>query len=174
MVGVVERDQEKRIMARTALHHSAVSSLLLLAACGGAQPASGGGTPAETCPVAVAPAHPTFTTDILPAIQPSCGAATTTCHGGPSANGHVDYSTSLSRTPRNVYDDLVGVPPANAPSGYLRVAPRDASHSWIVAKVSQDQPGGSGYGARMPLGRPNLCAATVEALLAWIADGAPF
>ena len=152
----------------------AVSSLLLLAACGGAQPASGGGTPTSTCPITVAPAHPTFTADILPAIQPSCGAATTTCHGGPTAFGHVDYSTSLSRVPRDVYDDLVGATPANAPAGYLRVTPSDASHSWIVAKVSQDQPGGSGYGARMPLGRANLCPATLEALLAWIADGAPF
>jgi len=161
-------------VVRESLHSCAVSSLLLLAACGGAQPASGGGALASTCPIAVAPPHPTFTTDILPAIQPSCGAATTTCHGGPTAYGHVDYSTSLSRTPRNVYDDLVGVKPANAPSGYLRVVPGDASHSWIVAKVSQDQPGGSGYGARMPLGRANLCPTTLDALLAWIADGAPF
>jgi len=161
-------------VVRESLHSCAVSSLLLLAACGGAQPAPGGGAPASTCPIAVAPPQPTFTTDILPAIQPSCGAATTTCHGGPTAYGHVDYSTSLSRTPRNVYDDLVGVTPANAPSGYLRVAPGDASHSWIVAKVSQDQPGGSGYGARMPLGRANLCPTTLDALLAWIADGAPF
>ena len=161
-------------MVRESLHSCAVSSLLLLAACGGAQPASGGGALASTCPIAVAPPHPTFTTDILPAIQPSCGAATTTCHGGPTAYGHVDYSTSLSRTPRNVYDDLVGVKPANAPSGYLRVVPGDASHSWIVAKVSQDQPGGSGYGTRMPLGRPNLCPPTLDAILAWIAVGAPF
>jgi hypothetical protein len=161
-------------VGRESLHSFAVPSLLLLAACGGAQPASGGGVPASTCPIAVAPAHPTFTTDILPAIQPSCGAATTTCHGGPTANGHVDYSTSPSRTSRNVYDDLVGVTPANAPAGYLRVAPGDASRSWIVAKVSQDQPGGSGYGTRMPLDRPNLCPATLGALLAWIADGAPF
>jgi len=151
-----------------------VAAVPLLAACGGAEPAAGSGTPASTCPITVAPAHPTFATDILPAIQPSCGAATTTCHGGPTANGHVDYSTPGPRTSRNVYDDLVGVTPANAPSGYLRVAPRDASHSWIVSKVTQDQPGGSGYGARMPLGRPNLCPATVDALLAWIADGAPF
>ena len=161
-------------MGRESLHSFAVPSLLLLAACGGAQPASGGGVPASTCPIAVAPAHPTFTTDILPAIQPSCGAATTTCHGGPTANGHVDYSTSPSRTSRNVYDDLVGVTPANAPAGYLRVAPGDASRSWIVAKVSQDQPGGSGYGTRMPLGRPNLCPPTLDAILAWIAAGAPF
>jgi hypothetical protein len=150
------------------------SALALATACGDARqaPENGPGA-ATTCPIPVTPAHPTFTADILPAIQPSCGAATTTCHGGPTANGHVDYSTSLSRTSRNVYDDLVGATPANAPAGYLRVAPGDASRSWIVEKVSRDLPG-VGYGARMPLARPNLCPATLGALLAWIADGAPF
>ena len=163
-------------MARTSLHHSAVSSLLLLAACGGAQPVSGGGTPGETCPIAVAPAHPAFTTDILPAIQPSCGAATTTCHGGPSANGHVDYSTSLSRTPRNVYDDLVNVAPSNAPTGqgWMRVKPSDPAKSWIVEKVSSNQPGGLGYGARMPFGGQNLCQASIDNLKTWIQNGAQF
>jgi hypothetical protein len=161
------------IVGRSSQLFWVIATPLLLAACG-AEPAAGGGTSPSTCPLTAAPAHPTFSVDILPAIQPSCGAATTTCHGGPTASGHVDYSTSLSRTPRNVYDDLVGATPANAPAGYLRVAPRDASHSWIVAKVTQDQPGGSGFGARMPLGRPNLCQATIDALLAWIADGAPF
>lgn len=146
-------------------------ALLLAAACGGSAPEP---APSTTCPIAVAPAHPTFATDILPAIQPSCGAATTTCHGGPTATGHVDYSTSLSRTARDVHADLVGATPANAPPGFQRIAPGDAAHSWLLAKVTQDQPGGAGYGARMPLGRPNLCQPTLDALLAWIADGAPF
>jgi hypothetical protein len=158
-------------MDRTRWFCLAAPALLLAAACGGDGP-----TPASptTCPIPLAPAHPTFAADILPAIQPSCGAATTTCHGGPTAYGHVDYSTSLARTARDVHDDLVGATPANAPPGFRRVAPGDASHSWVVAKVTQDQPGGAGYGARMPLGRPNLCQPTLDALLAWIADGAPF
>jgi len=157
-------------MDRTRWFWISAPALLLATACGGPSPDS---APSTTCPIPVAPAHPTFAADILPAIQPSCGAATTTCHGGPTATGHVDYSTSLTRTARNVYDDLVGATPANAPTGFLRVAPGDAAHSWIVAKVTQDQPGGAGYGARMPLGRPNLCQPTQGALLAWIADGAP-
>ena len=158
-------------MDRTRWLSLVAPALLLAAACGG--DGSGPASP-TTCPISIAPAHPTFTADILPAIQPSCGAATTTCHGGPTAYGHVDYSTSLARTARDVHDDLVGATPANAPPGFRRVAPGDASHSWVVAKVTQDQPGGAGYGARMPLGRPNLCQPTLDALLAWIADGAPF
>jgi hypothetical protein len=121
----------------------------------------------------VVPAHPTFTADILPALQPSCGAAATSCHGGPTASGHVDYSTSLARTPADVRADLVGVAPANAPPGFYRVKAGDPAHSWIVEKVSSDQPGGSGYGARMPLGRPNLCQTTIDTLVAWISAGAP-
>jgi hypothetical protein len=109
----------------------------------------------------------------LPALQVTCGSATSTCHGGPTAIGHVDYSTSLARTPQDVYRDLVGAIPANAPPGYERVKAGDPAHSWIVEKVSADQPGGSGFGARMPLGRPNLCQATVDTLVAWIATSAP-
>jgi hypothetical protein len=133
-----------------------------------------GASSTGSCPIPTVPAHPTFTVDILPAIQVTCGSATSTCHGGPTAFGHVDYSTSLSRTSQDVYRDLVGATPANAPAGYQRVKAGDPAHSWIVEKVSSDQPGGSGFGARMPLGRPNLCQPTQDALVAWIGAGAPF
>jgi hypothetical protein len=85
----------------------------------------------------------------------------------------VDYSTSLSRTTQDVHRDLVGATPANAPAGYERVKAGDPAHSWIVEKVTSDQPGGNGHGARMPLGRPNLCQPSVDAIVAWIAAGAP-
>jgi hypothetical protein len=156
------------------MHRSiAIVSMLAALGCGGTDASGGSGTPASTCPIPTVSAHPTFTVDILPAIQPSCGAAATSCHGGPTAFGHVDYSTSLSRTAADVRADLVGVPPANAPAGYDRVKAGDPAHSWIVMKVTSDQPGGSGYGSRMPLGRPNLCQATVDTLVAWISAGAP-
>ncbi len=79
-----------------------------------------------------------------------------------------------SGTPAQVYAQLVSVPPANAPSGqgWLRVAPGDLAHSWIIEKVTKDQPGGSGYGTRMPQGAPNLCQPTVDTLSAWISAGA--
>ncbi len=155
------------------MHRSiAIAVMLAVLGCGGTDPSGPGGA-ASTCPITVVPAHPTFTADILPALQSSCGSAATSCHGGPTASGHVDYSTSLSRTAADVRADLVGVPPANAPPGYDRVRAGDPAHSWIVEKVTSDQPGGSGYGARMPLGRPNLCPATVDTLVGWITAGAP-
>ena len=148
-----------------------LASLSLLCACGG-----GGGTtapatpppPATTCPIPVAKASPTWKLDLYPAIQSSCGSAATSCHLGPTPNGHVVYSGTSDQ----VYAQLVGVTPASAPTGYLRVAPGDRDHSWIYVKVTSDQPGGGGYGTRMPQGTNNLCQPTVDTLSTWISAGA--
>jgi hypothetical protein len=82
----------------------------------------------------------------------------------------VDYSGTSDQ----VYVQLVNVVPANAPTGqgWFRVKPGDPAHSWILEKVTKDQPGGSGYGARMPLAAPDLCQPTVDTLSAWISAGA--
>jgi hypothetical protein len=79
-----------------------------------------------------------------------------------------------SGTSTEVRNQLVNVVPANAPTGqgWLRVAPGDPAHSWILEKVTKDQPGGTGYGARMPYAAPNLCQPTVDTLSAWIQAGA--
>jgi len=146
--------------------------LAILCACGG-----GGGTTAvppptpTTCPITMAKTSPSFAADIVPALQSSCGSAAATCHQGPAPTGHVIYSG----TPAEVYAQLVNVPPTNAPTsqGWLRVKPGDTAHSWIIEKVTKDQPGGSGYGARMPLAAPDLCQPTVDTLSAWISAGAP-
>jgi len=150
-----------------------MACLCLLCACGGG---SGAPTPAAppptatTCPIPVVKASPSFAVDIVPALQSSCGSAATSCHQGPSPAGHVIYSG----TPDQVWHQLVGITPTNAPSGqgWLRVAPSDPAHSWILEKVTKDQPGGSGYGTRMPQGAPNLCQPTVDTLSAWISAGA--
>ena len=78
-----------------------------------------------------------------------------------------------SGTAAQVHAQLINVVPANAPAGWLRVKPGDPAHSWILEKVTRDQPGGSGYGTRMPQGAPNLCQPTVDTLSAWIRAGAP-
>ena len=129
---------------------------------------------ASTCPIALAPSHPTFSRDILPALQQSCGSKASTCHGDVYAPSHLIYSTVSPRTAQDVYADLVNATPTNAPPGYLRVTPGDPAHSWIVAKITEDEPGGTGYGARMPYGAPDVCPETVKAFTSWITDGAPF
>lgn len=89
-------------------------------------------------------------------------------------SGHFSFATGAGRTAQNVYDDLVNAPPSNAPSGYMRVKPGDLAHSWLIEKVSSDQPGGLGYGARMPLQGQNLCTTTIDNLKTWIQNGALF
>ena len=78
-----------------------------------------------------------------------------------------------SRSVTDVYNDLVNVVPASAPSGYLRIAPRDPAHSWLLVKITSDNPGG-GYGTRMPQVGANVCQATVDNITTWINAGAPF
>src|SRR3954467_2899115 len=121
-------------------------ALALVAACGG-------GAGETTCPIPAALAAPIFTRDILPALQVSCGSRTSTCHGGNAPTGHVAYSTDAPRTAQDVYDDMTRPPPANAPAAFPhRITPGDPLHSWLMEKITRDDPGGSGYGARMPYG----------------------
>jgi hypothetical protein len=148
-----------------------------LLACG---PDAGGSAPGAltTCPITSPPATPTFEANVLPAIQASCGRASTSCHGPPSGGelpkGKVNFSTAGGRTAADVYGDLVNQPPANSPPGYLLVKPADPVHSWLVVKITQDDPGGAGsaYGARMPFSGANLCQATIDTFVAWIQQGA--
>jgi hypothetical protein len=154
----------------------AVLAAALVAACGAREQDAGPGPlspPATTCPVPVAIAAPTFSADVLPRIlRTSCGAGSVySCHGGTSPPGKVSWDPA--RTAAEVLADLVDVAPRNAPGGWMLVAPGHVESSWIVEKVTQDYPGGSGYGARMPYSLPNLCDPTVETLANWIAGGAP-
>jgi hypothetical protein len=152
---------------------------VLTLACGGGGSgpggSNGGGNPPQTtCPTPTVIANPTFTAHILPAIQSSCGSAVTACHGGSALpSGHISYATGGSRTAQDVYNDLVNRIPSNAPAGYFRVKPNDVAKSWLIEKVTSDQPGGAGFGARMPASAPNLCTATVDTWKAWINAGAP-
>ncbi len=150
-----------------------LASLTLLAACGGggsSAPAPPAPSP-STCPIPIAKTVPSFSVDIVPALQSSCGSAATSCHAGPSPTGHVIYSG----TPAQVYAQLVNAVPTSAPTGqgWFRVKPSDTAHSWLLEKVTKDQPGGSGYGTRMPQGAPNLCQPTLDTFSAWISAGAP-
>jgi hypothetical protein len=154
----------------------AAGSVALSAGCGGTDESpTGGGGVQLTCPIPSHVPSPTFQRDILPALQTSCGSLASSCHGTAAPRGHVQYGTPPGRTASDVHAALVNVPPSNAPpgAGWLRVAPGDVAHSWIVEKVTKDQPGGTGYGARMPYAAANLCQATIDTLVSWIQQGAP-
>ncbi|MEI6592522.1 MAG: hypothetical protein WCL47_04730 [Holophagaceae bacterium] len=148
--------------------------LVLPFGCGGGGSGASPAPPAPTlttCPIPIAKASPSFAADLLPALQSSCGSAATSCHGGSAPTGHVIYSGTAAE----IHARLVNGVPASAPAGqgWLLVKPGDPAHSWLLEKVTKDQPGGSGYGTRMPQAAPNLCQATVDTLTAWINAGAP-
>ncbi|MGC4001381.1 MAG: hypothetical protein QM767_29560 [Anaeromyxobacter sp.] len=149
-----------------------------LLACAGAE---GNGSTTEpppgqtTCPIPSAQDLPTFRATVLPMLQSTCGAnSAISCHGTPSPRGHVSYSPAL--TADDIWAELVDVEPSSAPpgAGWLRIAAGDPSRSWLIEKVTQDDPGGAGqaYGNRMPLGLPDLCDPTVQTLRTWILLGA--
>jgi hypothetical protein len=76
-------------------------------------------------------------------------------------------------TSAQVYARLVGIAPASAPAGqgWFLVKSGDTAHSWLLEKVTKDNPG-PGYGTRMPQAAPVLCQPTVDTLSAWINAGA--
>ncbi len=157
--------------------------ITLLLGCGGggggSSPASGGGggnpPPVTTCPLPTPIAAPTFNRDILSALTgDSCGTSQTNgCHGGNSIpSGHINFFPTNGRSASDVYADLVNKVPASAPPGYFLISPRDPSHSWLLVKITTDNP--FGYGTRMPQIGANICPATVDNITAWINAGAPF
>jgi hypothetical protein len=117
----------------------------------------------------VAKTTPSFAGDLVPALQSSCGSTASTCHGPTTPAGHITYAGTAAE----VHARLVNIAPSNAPAGWVLIKPGVPAQSWLLEKVSKDQPGGSGYGTRMPQGAPNLCQPTVDTLTAWINAGAP-
>jgi hypothetical protein len=74
------------------------------------------------------------------------------------------------------YKELVNVPSVNlAGNGHpIRVVPGDASASFLYIKLTLMTSRDMNYGAGMPLDTPgSVCPAALEAVKAWIEQGAP-
>jgi len=151
--------------------------LLFLCGCGGtggalAAPVSGG-TPLANCPIPAVKATPSWSGDIYPFIQASCGSASLSCHGGPGAAGRKDYSLGAAA----LHASLVGQAYTGI-SGWQYIKAGDPATSWLYEKVVPAVPGepgkgatGSKIGSQMPLGG-SLCSATTDTLRIWIQQGA--
>jgi len=105
-------------------------------------------------------------------LLPSCMFGS--CHSRSSAHGAGGLNLETDS-----YAQLMNVPADNgqaAAANMMRVAPCDPSGSFLVVKLelpeSTDDPT-VGYGAHMPERSGSLPAATLEAIRAWIARGAP-
>jgi hypothetical protein len=142
---------------------------------GPTQKAASSPGPTVNCPITVAPASPSWAADIYPVLHSAtCGSTTTACHGGASAQGHLDYSGTATEV-RTLL--LTQVPTINL-AGWAVVKPGNSGLSWLYEKVhpaTGGQPGlasGSPTGSQMPLGG-SLCQATTDTFQRWIDQGAP-
>jgi hypothetical protein len=89
------------------------------------------------------------------------------CHNSQSQAGGLDLSPGIS------YGQLVNVVPDNPVArsdGMVRVAPFNPGNSFLMAKLFPTQPG---EGTRMPQGMSPLSQTDIEAIEAWILEGAP-
>lgn len=97
-------------------------------------------------------------------FSPRC--AIRTCHDAASNSGGLILEAGRA------YDDLVGVAPTvdtAREAGLLRVDPDRPDNSFLVIKLEGPPPD---QGSRMPLTGAPLSAAEIEAVRAWIANGA--
>jgi len=100
---------------------------------------------------------------IAPALYLSC--AITACHIGPFISEDLVLST-----PERVLAQTVGVPSRQSP--LLRVLPGRPSQSYVWHKMTGTHEAVGGSGDRMPQGGPFLPQADMDAIRAWILEGA--
>ena len=119
-----------------------------------------------TQPEAAFPDHK-FSTIQHRVFDISCAAA---CHQTSNAmvSGQLDLSAD------HAYASLVNVAAKNVGAvqdGLMRVKPGDPDHSLLYIKIAGHTP--VAYGTPMPQSGIALSAAAVDAIRAWIQDGAP-
>jgi hypothetical protein len=117
---------------------------------------------ARTIPSAVLP-QARLRERVADVLYDSC--AITACHIGPFISEDLDLST-----PEAVRAQQVGV--ASRQSPLLRVVPGRPSQSYTWHKILGSHLGVGGSGDRMPQGGPYLEGAPLDAIRAWILEGA--
>jgi hypothetical protein len=104
-----------------------------------------------------------FQMEIQPIFATRC--ALPLCHSGPLPREGLNFTRA-----RGSYRDLVGVASTECPSSE-RVLPGSPASSYLIAKLEGSGPCFAGF--PMPLGGPPLPAAELNAIIQWIAEGAP-
>lgn len=97
-------------------------------------------------------------------FTPSC-AAFSSCHQGGNPPGQ------LSLTAAAACGELTDQPAYQDPT-WLRVAPGDPDHSWLMYKLGALGPVDPDAGALMPFQNDPLCGPKREAIRRWIEEGA--
>jgi len=142
------------------------SALLIVAAVAGCS--SGGGNDSPTAPPMPPPPAPppgnqaaTFGDFQANIFTPTC--ATVGCHSAASAQAGLVLEAGQS------FGNLVNVTSSEQPA-LNRVTPNQPEESYMIKKLRGDA---DISGERMPRGGPFLAQADIDAMIAWINDGAP-
>jgi hypothetical protein len=137
----------------------AALAALVLAACAPA-PEVGEKQPAQVGPFGPAERFSTLAQEVF---VPRC--ATASCHAGafPPADPPLDADLA--------YGALVGVPSYQAPM--ILVEPFDPANSYLVLKLRGTAGDAGGVPSPMPIGDAALDESDIQAIEAWIANGAP-
>ena len=99
-------------------------------------------------------------------FQPNCTFSS--CHADPGPGGNLTLTAGKS------FAQLVSHECDSAEAradGFLRVAPGDPAHSFLIAKLRSVNP--ARYGARMPQDAPPLSESEIASIEQWILNGAP-
>jgi hypothetical protein len=122
----------------------------------------------RTCPVL----QPTFSSVNRNLLQVGCGVKQINCHAAESTG--VGSGPSFAGDP---YGVLVGAPAANrlgSARGLVLVKPGDPANSFLVTKLRLKDATDPVYGPGQPAPAPgSICAAAVDIIAQWIAQGAP-
>jgi hypothetical protein len=135
---------------------AAAAALLALAACV-PEPAVGGPAPDSGVPAG----H--FSELVQNVLVPRC--ASDSCHGGVPAHEPPGLAPEIA------YAELVDAMSFQAP--LPQVAPFDPANSYLILKLRGTAATVGGVGSPMPIGDVGLDEADIQAIEAWIANGAP-
>ena len=122
----------------------------------------------RTCPTL----QPTFSSINRDLLQVGCGVKQINCHAAESSG--VGSGPSFAGDP---YGVLVSAQAANrlgSARGLILVKPGDPANSFLVTKLRSKDPADPLYGPGQPAPAPgSICAAAVDVIAQWIAQGAP-
>ena len=143
---------------------STVTAGLLIVIAAGCSSGGGSGSPTAPPPPGPPPPPPpapaTFADFQAQIFTPTC--ATSSCHNAATAQAGLLLEAGQS------YGNLVNVPSTEQPA-LNRVTPNMPEQSYLIKKLRGDA---DITGERMPRGGPFLSQQNIDALIAWINDGA--
>lgn len=108
-------------------------------------------------------ADPSFQRDVQPILTARCVVGG--CHTLGIAQG------ALALDPTVAYAQIVGVPAPSSGGVYLRVAPGNATDSWLVRRLAANAAARNGL-PRMPLAATPLTPNQLQTIVNWIDRGA--